>query len=372
MPANCIRCHKPMGDFPFCPHCGARQEQRKSSARTRANGEGTVFRRGPTWTARVIVGWKHTDGQKRPVTKSKGGFKTKKAALDYCVILRNSPSTADKVPTLYHYWELYSSGKMEKLSDSKRTAYKIAWEKMTDLHFIPVNLISFADLSNTVRQAAPTYYPARDMKSLLKHLYRLAAAEKYASMDLPNLIELPEKQETEREAFSEIEQAQLWKAYETGEKRAALSLVMIYTGMMPGELLQLDISMIDYDAREIHHVGLKTEVRRKSAIYLPDDIVPLLQELHEGRDSGRVLTISRDQFYADYYAALEAAGCRRLTPYSCRHTTATRLAITEQIAPQTIRKVMRWSTTKMLDRYAHPDAEDAKTAANTLNRKPEK
>ena len=67
-------------------------------------------------------------------------------------------------------------------------------------------------------------------------------------------------------------------------------------------------------------------------------------------------------------AALEAAGCRRLTPYSCRHTTATALAVTKNIAPQTVKKVMRWSTARMLDRYAHPDNDAALAAVNTLSK----
>ena len=67
-----------------------------------------------------------------------------------------------------------------------------------------------------------------------------------------------------------------------------------------------------------------------------------------------------------YYNALAAAGCRRLEPYSCRHTTATALAIDRSIAPQVVKRVMRWSTTRMLDRYAHPDTEDALQAVDSL------
>lgn len=84
--------------------------------------------------------------------------------------------------------------------------------------------------------------------------------------------------------------------------------------------------------------------------------------------TGYIWPRNEKRWYDDYYAALEAAACRRLEPYCCRHTTATRLAITENIAPQTIKRVMRWSTSKMLDRYAHPDESDADAAAATLPR----
>ena len=147
---------------------------------------------------------------------------------------------------------------------------------------------------------------------------------------------------------------------------------MIYTGMMTGEMRRLTVDMIDFDRRRIMGVGLKTEVRKAAPVYLPADIIPVLQDAaaSAGKD-GRVFPYSQDDFYARYYAAIEKAGTRRLTPSSCRHTTATALAISENIAPDTVRKIMRWSTTAMLSRYAHPDDADALAAVDRLRRKPE-
>jgi len=152
--------------------------------------------------------------------------------------------------------------------------------------------------------------------------------------------------------------------------RAAVPLVMIYTGMMPGEMLKLKCDMIHLDKQQINDVGLKTKVRKKNPVYIPDTIVPVIEELIERSESkaGYVIKHSEDAFYKDFYAVLEAAGCRKLKPYSCRHTTATALAITENIAPQTIKRVMRWSSTKMLDRYAHPQDKDALAAVNAIKK----
>ena len=44
------------------------------------------------------------------------------------------------------------------------------------------------------------------------------------------------------------------------------------------------------------------------------------------------------------------------------------IARKEGIAPQTIKRIMRWSTTRMLDRYTHPSQDDALRAINTLKR----
>ena len=176
-------------------------------------------------------------------------------------------------------------------------------------------------------------------------------------------------EESERETFSETEQRALWKQYESGDIRAAVPLLMIYTGMMPGEAMRLRVDQIDIDGRRIHGAGMKTKIRKKTDIVLADDIVPLVNDLIEqAQPSGYIWKRDEKLWYENFHAVLADAGCRNLPPYSCRHTTATALAVTKNIAPQTVSKVMRWSTARMLDRYAHPDQEDALKAVNTLKK----
>lgn len=371
-----MSCKKCGGEIPeggqWCPWCGAAQVRRPPAARKRGNGQGNAYRRGGTWTARVVVGWRLAPDDPlklRPVWRTKGGFRTKREALEYCPMLRTE-ERARRAPKLAQYWETYSGGEMEQLSDSKRTAYKCAWNKLAALHWRPVDQISVAELRNVVSAEAKTYYPARDCRTVLTRLFELAGADGWCSKDLPSYIVLPKLQEREREAFSETEQAALWRLYEAGDMRAAIPLLMISTGMMPGEMQNLRVEHIDLDAQKIVGVGMKTKVRRESPVYLPADVLPLVADLMaRAQPSGYIWARNEARWYADYYAALEAAGVRRLEPYCCRHTTATRLAITEGIAPQTVKRMMRWSTTRMLDRYAHPDDADVINAADTL-RKP--
>ena len=114
---------------------------------------------------------------------------------------------------------------------------------------------------------------------------------------------------------------------------------------------------------------MKTKVRKKTDIVLADAIIPLVQDLIDhAQPSGYIWKREEKEWYENFHAVLKDAGCRDLPPYSCRHTTATALAINENIAPQTVKKVMRWSTARMLDRYAHPDQNDALAAVNTLKK----
>ena len=349
---TCPRCHREIpGDAVLCCYCGRVIVKRKPATR-RGNGQGYVYKRGDTWSARVTVGFVSRGDGRTPLQKyrTKGGFATKAEALAAIPTLKET--RPDHAPTLSEYWLIYSKGELLKLSPSKGLAYRIAWKKLEPLAYKPVDAITVGDLRRTVSTACPTYYPARDCKNLLSHLYRLAGADGWVPMDRPSYILLPPLKERERTPFTSEEQAALWKLWEAGDARAALPLIMIYTGMMPGELMDLQPGMIDLDAQKILGAGKKTRVRRESPIYIPASIVPVLSACME---SGQIAPGNEKAFYKTYYEALEAAGCRRLEPYCCRHTTATALAIDKTIAPQTIQRIMRWSSTRMLDRYAHPD-----------------
>jgi len=142
---------------------------------------------------------------------------------------------------------------------------------------------------------------------------------------------------------------------------------MIYTGMMPGEAMLLKVENIDLNNRIIFRNGLKTKIRKRTPVVLADCILPVVEDLIEhAQKSGYIWKRNEKAWYDNYYAVLEENKCRKLPPYSCRHTTATALSVDQNVAPQTIRKIMRWSTTKMLDHYAHPDTADALDGVNKI------
>ena len=368
----CAKCRKSFQDDAiFCPYCGKKQVKFPSKHRTksRGNGTGTAFKRGSTWTAQVVYDWAVVADDKplKKLTRSKGGFKTREEALRYCPILKNGPQKPKEAPFLSDYWDTFTDGAFTALGDSKQRAYTVAWNRLASISKTRIDQLTVADLQKLISDKCNSYYTAKDCKTLLVNLFKIAAAEGYVRQEVPTFIQLPTLEEEERTPFSETEQAALWKLYEDGDLRAAMPLLMIYTGMMPGEAMALRVEHIDLEARTITGVGMKTKVRKKTPIVLAETIIPVVQDLiAHANKNGQFWPSHRKEWYDRYYAALEAAGVRKLSPYSCRHTTATALAITEGIAPQTVKKVMRWSNTKMLDRYAHPDKSDALAAVNQI------
>ena len=342
-----------------------------SKPKARGNGMGTCFRRGKTWTACVVIGWVRSPDPSvpdKPIRRTKGGFPTKKDALLYCpMLLAGGIEKKKEAPRLSEYWDTYSKGLMLKLSKGKQSAYRTAWKKLKPVHDVRIDALTVAVLQKTIDDACPTFDPAKDCRSLLTNIYEIAASDGFANKDLPSLIALPEHEESEPIPFNQDEQKAIWKVYDDGDIRAGAHLLMIYTGMMPGELMLLKVENIDLENKTILRAGLKTKIRKRTPVVLADCILPVVQDLiGHAMPSGYLWKRDEKLWYENYYAVLEKAGTRRLPPYSCRHTTATALAVDKNIAPQTIKKIMRWSTAKMLDHYAHPDTGDALAGVNQL------
>lgn len=374
----CVKCKTdiPIENALFCPFCGASQTVKKKSGRhpkTRGNGQGTAYKRGSTWTAQVVVGWKLHDNPSKPsspIKRTKGGFSSKKDALAYCpILLAGGVEPRKEAPRLHEYWKIYSEGDMLKLAKNTQSAYRTAWKKLKPIHDIRMDRFTVDLLRSTVSDACKSYDTAKDCKDLLSNLFTLASADQFAVRDLPSYIILPEHEEKERIPFSKEEQQNIWKAYDNGDRRAAVHLLMIYSGMMPGEAQKLKVENIDLENKIIIRSGLKTKVRKKTPIVLADCILPVVQDLMEhAMPSGYLWKQNEKEWYDNYYKVLEENGCRRLSPYSCRHTTATALAVDKNIAPQTIKKIMRWSTIRMLDNYAHPQTADALAGVNAIEK----
>jgi len=366
--AACIKCKSEIpDDSVFCLYCGKKQVKQSRSKTKRPNGSGSVYREGKTWTAEITRGYTLTEVngklKKKRLKYKKRGFATKALAMEFCA----KPEKKKTAPTLEEIWAAWSTSDMTKLSQSKQTAFSIAHAKLlkTDVMFIPIDELRVENLQKAMDSVANTYYTARDIKTLFSHLYRRAQYNQDVSDNLALVLTLPELVENEPVPFTEVEQQKLWKSYAEGDLDAGWPLVMIYTGMMPGELRACRKDMIIWERGEIVGAGKKTKKRKETPIVFPDLLEPVLRALCESTKGTKLWSLNEDKFYQTYYAALERAGCRRLTPYSCRHTTATALA-RENLPPAVIQKVMRHAKYQSTQRYIHPDTNDMRAAINAI------
>lgn len=360
----CIKCAAQLPDGAlYCPWCGKKQTATERKGRKRANGEGSVFRYRAGWRAQIVVGYKLVDGKSTPVRRTKAGFQTKRAALEYLETLRGEPKR--QIPTLQALWEEYQSAGYTKLSDSRKEKYRIAWPRLSAIHFTRVDLLTTADLQNTINARVQTFYPARDMRDLLSILFQLAMANKYVEINLADYVVLPDLDEKEREPFTVDEVVALWADYQAGNWWTGYVLLMCYTGMMPGELLAAKKESVDLEKRIIVGAGLKTKERKKKPIVLADELIPVIRSLMDHTPGEKLIRINKDTFYDVYYDTLKRAGTRRLTPYSCRHTAGTLLDDAD-VRPALVQSIMRHASYASTQRYIHESVDSALTAVNAL------
>lgn len=363
----CKKCKKDVPDGRYCIACGADQSaSKKTRPRTRPNGTGTAYKRGSTWTAQVTVGIKRDPdtGRVQQVRRTKGGFKTKREALEFCQQLANAAMPKKNI-TFGDLWEQYEKTKYRQLSTSKQCSYRTALKRIGDMIYTRIDAVTIADLQELVDGL--TFYCAQDIKSILRHMYRIAMMQGWTSRDLSEYIVLPPKNETERTPFSDEEIRAIWRGYDGGDTWAGYILLMIYTGMMPGELLHCRKDMIHLDSHQIIGAGLKTAERKNRPIVIADFLMPVVQALIDYTGDAPLLCDTyKRAFYKKYYDCLDRCGCRRLTPYSCRHTTATACAVGAKIAPSVIQRIMRHAKLSTTQLYIHPDESAVLDAINTL------
>lgn len=208
---TCIKCKTelPEGAL-YCPMCGKKQAGEKQHGRARANSTGTAYRRGKTWTGQS-AGYSYVvqldNGESKLVRRrpTKGGFRTKTEALEWAAA--QLPIEKKEAPTLLVLWQGWSENDMEKLSRDKKSVYKKARERLEPIIARKIDSLTVDDLQSTVNSVANSYYTARDMKSLLSHLYKRAmasgSANGWVTVNLSRFIVLPELEEETPEPFSE-------------------------------------------------------------------------------------------------------------------------------------------------------------------------
>lgn len=351
---DCRKCARVLPDDAiFCCYCGVKQEITRKH-RKRANGTGTVFRYRGGWVVEYTEGWEVVDGDLRRKTRRKYGFKTSKDAEDALAEIRariqagteEEPKKKVLVKTVAQLWESYSASELPMRGKSTQDAYNVAWRKRIKgtIGDRPIDEIGLDDLNAIV--AGCTYDPAKDVRDLMSILFQRAIVDRQTTVNPAPMMTLPLQQSEEVVPWNSSEISTLWKAWGNGERVAGYCLLMIYSGMMTGELLRCKEDMINWEDQQIIGCGLKTKKRKEMPIHFPHIIEPILRELcatKSGKRGGEgyILDVSERAFYERFAKMKTALDIRpEVRPYSSRHSTGTELTLMG-VEPAIIIDIMR-------------------------------
>ena len=355
---TCPTCHKQIpSESVYCMYCGKRTDSSPQKHR-RGNGQGTAYKTGTTWTAEITTGWELIDGKAVRKRRRKYGFKTKRDALAYLQTLKNAPESSLTLS------DIYAVVSKEFASRSRIDAYATAWKRIEPiLGSRDITSLSVAELQRLVDSSTEQPHARKNIKILLSKFYDYAMRLEVVDRNRARLvkIDMPETEKT-REVFTEQEIQHIWSIWQQQpEYISACVLIMLYTGMRPGEIRQLDPQNVHIDEHYLTG-GIKTRKGKNRKIIIPDKIVPVLQWLLDN-----YLTCSRNTFLKWFNAFRERHGLRQeLEPYSCRHTYVTRLTALK-VSPAMLQELVGHEDYDTTLIYTHLSVEDRLAEVNRLS-----
>ena len=305
--------------------------------KSRGNGQGCAYRRGRTWEAQVVVGYRLPDDpSKQPIAikRRKGGFPTKAAAIVACVELMRASDRPQRVTMdqLYSEWEKGYSG---RVGVSTMKCYESAYKHFAPLHHTYIDLITARDLQDCMDACQLGKRTHQLMKVTARLLWAYALDADYIQRDITANLYTGGGESKQREPITEDELARIRDAIPS-EPYAKYVVSMCFLGFRPGEFLRLKKT----DLRQVDDIwiltgGSKTDAGRDRRVPVPAQILGIvLDQLQtpgemlfprlDGKLQGQ--EISDGYFNKHIFQPLMARlGITGKVPYSARHTYSDKL-----------------------------------------------
>ena len=380
----CLKCKKDIPDgATYCCWCGTSTKPKSQNPKRRGNGQGSAYRVGKTWTAARVFGYIADEKERLVPNKStKGGFKTKKEALDYLPKLEPKKATKSRhvIPpdiTLKEIYDLWlpthiSRGK----SDSLKAVYNAAmkhYQDLWDVHFSDLQVDDYQDCIDDCQRGRQT---KDNMRTVLGLVYKFALPRGAvpSNLNLASYLYV-DGEKGRRNPFTDLEIETIRQSIGR-VKYADYIYCMIYLGYRPTEFLTREIAHYNDEEKAIFG-GIKTAKGKNRYVTISPKIQPYIDKMIEGRTEGIIFcdedggSISTGKFREYFLAALSEMGIttsmeRRLTPYSCRHTFASLMDRVQGVGDNAKLELIGHTNTNTLRHYQHSDFEDLRKITNNL------
>lgn len=364
------RCRKEIGESKFCPFCGKNQSEKPRQKR--ANGTGSVYKR--------------KDNKIRPYTASMricgknisiGTFETRTEAikaLDRYKSEMNLIDTSKGFVTVEQIFYKYIEPSFNKLSNSMRKNYMIAWYRLEPLHKSNIFEVKERDIQSVIdifadehqqlsQYGEPLYLDSEGkkttentgvpkmvdalskgslnlMKIVMSKIYKVALGNDWALRDYSKNVDCSTAKELKanKSRFTENDISFLFQQmnYEIpGGNYIDYVLCMCYLSFRVTEFINLkkENYFVSDDGIPYFVGGMKTEAGTDRKIPIHPRIQSIVEQCIErggetifcNKDDGKAFSYSKFRYRFDKNMAYMGFG-RVYTPHSCRRTFSTRLS----------------------------------------------
>lgn len=365
----CKKCARQLPeDAIYCCYCGIKQVS-TPTRKKRANGSGTAYRTGATWTAKIVLDYAPSAGASgcpSARTLRKAGFATKSKALDFVPVLKAAASipddsrrqvidTAARLGTIpeavayVHSWQRTAPTRVlsfralydkwydfyaPRIDASTLSGHRAALAYYKDLWDYPITELTADDLQECIDSCPRGRRTQENLKQLAKRLYEYAIGRLLVSVNCAEYLYIPKSDGKPRAALTQAHVDAI--ASQIGRyPYADYVYCLAYLGFRPNEMLQLKKDALHYEHGVYYLIGgFKTAAGTDRVVTISPRILPIIQRLHKapgdylfpGPD-GRPMT---DAYLRTsvFYPLLSRLGIQPVpqegehaeyVPYSCRH-----------------------------------------------------
>ncbi|MGN1369533.1 MAG: tyrosine-type recombinase/integrase [Aristaeellaceae bacterium] len=377
---DCRKCSRAIPDDAiYCCYCGIRQVPAKRKSAKRANGTGSVYKRGRSWTAVGPATTIYKDGKLVTYRPTQGGFSTRTEALLAAPTVGQFKKTKDVKQTFSQIYAKWLDRHKDRVSKGTLGCYTAAYKHYADLYPAPFVDLVTADWQGCVDDCTGGKRTRENMKALGTLLYKYAAEQNITDKNFAQYIYIGKMEQVSRYAFDRSELQIIADGVQKGVPYADYILCACFLGFRPLGFFNLRKEDYDPDSRTIIG-GVKTEAGRRRIVPVSPIIQPCIDRLMASASDyifpnrhGEQMT--PDNYRKDYfYQCLDDLGIQRkpvpgespkYTPYSCRHTFFTMMSRVP--GEEKIKAELGGHTSyDMSKHYQHPDLADKRSIIDAL------
>lgn len=310
------------------------------------NGYGTIKRMGGNRECpfAALTPFKYVNGKK--MREPIGYFPTYEEA-DQALATWNRGRGTKTNYTLKQLYDEWEEKAYKKISKSTASCYRAAWKQMAPLYKMKVRVLRtghFQDIVDRLTDEGKSFSAIRDIKLLSGQLEKYAMQYDIIEKNYAEFIELPAKEEKEREIFTAEQIEILEKAAEADFMYARLIVILNYTGWRISEFLALTVQ--DYNPENNTFTGgMKTDYGKNRIVPVHPHIQGYVDELlrkngprlvcreetkGKGAKAHTVLVPVTSAYFRErwFKPTLDKLGVKQkdgsdFTPHVTRHTFAT-------------------------------------------------
>ena len=234
------------------------------------------------YMVRKTIGW---DKEGRQIRKIIGYYETRQQALQSLAIFNENPYNIDvKNITIEQLFEKWKNEKYDKISIKTQRVYNMCWNYCKDIANLTVVEIRLTHLQAIVDSMGNKWSAKKAFKNLFNQLFDFAIKNDINVKKYSSYIDIGKKTtKLIRTPFEEDEINLLWSNIDRMDFVDTI-LILIYTGMRVGELLDIKLENVHLDKKYMIG-GSKTEAGKDRVIPLHDRILPLVEKWYNASKS---------------------------------------------------------------------------------------